>query len=71
MSTDHVSGEKPSLGQWQEKTKVNYKSKTKATSWVVTHTINLLAKFLLGLSGFFFSLQCHCRGWGMNLLGCT
>lgn len=54
MSTDHVSGEKPSLGQWQEKTKVNNKSKTKATSWVVTDTINLLAKFLLGLSGFFF-----------------
>lgn len=38
----------------RKKTKVNNKSKTKATPWVVTDTINLLAKFLLGLSGCFF-----------------
>lgn len=54
MSTDRVSGEKSSLGQWQEKTKDNNKSKTKATPWVVTDTLNLLAKFLSGLSGCFF-----------------
>lgn len=38
----------------RKKRRLTIKSKTKATSWVVTDTINLLAKFLLGLSGCFF-----------------